>query len=265
LSPPAPGGASVEARFGARADRAEALAERAPAGREALLFAAGLFRVQGVVAGAIDRAHQAHRLGGGLKDDLPRIAAEMSALVGFAAERGPPALQDDARQLAELGPRLAAVWDGSVEGDYLARALLRPYLEVLAAAGVRPERARPEGGCPFCGGAASIACRRSPPGAIDGAQRLLGCGLCGGEWPVNRIRCPACGEESPDRLPIFHTDRHPAARIEACARCQTYVKSIDLTGDGRAIPEVDDLCSLSLDLWAAEQGYRRLEAGLAGI
>jgi formate dehydrogenase maturation protein FdhE len=44
-----------------------------------------------------------------------------------------------------------------------------------------------------------------------------------------------------------------------------YIKAIDLTLDGRVIPEVDDLCSLSLDLWEGEQGYERLEPSLAGV
>jgi FdhE protein len=64
---------------------------------------------------------------------------------------------------------------------------------------------------------------------------------------------------------VFQTERHAAVRIEACDACQRYIKSIDLTVDGRAIPEVDDLCSLSLDLWAVEQGYERIEPSLAGV
>jgi FdhE protein len=59
----------------------------------------------------------------------------------------------------------------------------------------------------------------------------------------------------PDRAP-------PAVRIDTCQR---HFKAIDLTLDGRAIPRVDDLCSPSLDLWAAEQGYERLEPSLAGV
>jgi FdhE protein len=54
-------------------------------------------------------------------------------------------------------------------------------------------------------------------------------------------------------------------RIEACDSCQRYIKSIDLTVDGLAIPEVDDLLSLSMDLWATDQGYERLEPSLAGV
>jgi FdhE protein len=53
-------------------------------------------------------------------------------------------------------------------------------------------------------------------------------------------------------------------RIEACESCRCYVKSIDRAVDGRAIPEVDDLASLSMDLWAASEGFHRLEPGVAG-
>jgi FdhE protein len=67
------------------------------------------------------------------------------------------------------------------------------------------------------------------------------------------------------KLPSFQSATHPVARIEACETCRGYVKSIDLTVDGRAIPEVDDLVSLSMDLWAAGEGFTRIEPGLAGV
>jgi len=56
-----------------------------------------------------------------------------------------------------------------------------------------------------------------------------------------------------------------SARIESCETCRAYVKSIDLSNDARPLPEVDDLVSISLDLWALEQGFERLEPGLAGL
>jgi FdhE protein len=64
---------------------------------------------------------------------------------------------------------------------------------------------------------------------------------------------------------MFQSDRHAAVRLETCETCRAYTKSIDLTQDARAIPEVDDLASLSMDLWAAEQGYTRVEPSLAGL
>ncbi|MGZ3446224.1 MAG: hypothetical protein ACXWLG_12525, partial [Myxococcaceae bacterium] len=85
------------------------------------------------------------------------------------------------------------------------------------------------------------------------------------EWPTNRIRGPSCGETDPTRLPDWQSETHPAARVEACETCHRYVKSVDLSLDARAVPEVDELRSLALDLWAIERGYVRLEPGLAGL
>ena len=82
---------------------------------------------------------------------------------------------------------------------------------------------------------------------------------------MGRIVCPACDEGDPAKLPTFQSPSYAAVRIEACETCRRYVKSIDLTVDGRAIPEVDDLVSLSMDLWAAARGFARIELGLAGI
>jgi hypothetical protein len=267
---PSSASAAVAAAFERRAARAELLARESPTAREPLAFARGLYLVQGALAAAVERAHAARPLAGSPERDLGGrgLGKELAALLHFAAEHGPEALARQARERAAEDPLppLGRFWrgDGSGRGDYLSRALLRPYTEALAAVGVRPDRPGAPAGCPVCAGPAWIAARR-PAAEGEGAQRFLGCALCGGEWPVNRIRCPACGEESPDKLPSFQSERHPAVRIEACATCSVYVKSIDLTLDRRAIPEVDELLSLSMDLWASEQGYTRLEPGLAGI
>jgi FdhE protein len=161
--------------------------------------------------------------------------------------------------------RLLDFWRGDRAGarDYLARALLRPYVEVLRAFGVDPERPPVQGRCPYCGGGAWVVSRREEAGAA-GARRLLVCALCGGDWAIGRVLCASCGETDPQRLPAFQGDLYPAARIEACESCRRYVKSIDTSVDPHAVPEVDDLASLSLDLWAVGEGYARTELGLAG-
>ena len=135
---------------------------------------------------------------------------------------------------------------------------------MLKALRIEPGRQRAKGRCPSCGGAPWIAARRE--GSLtEGARRLLGCALCGGEWLFERILCPACFEEDPRKLPSFRDEKHPTVRIEACETCRRYVKSIDLSEDARPIPEVDDLVSIAMDLWAAGEDYHRIEPGLAGI
>jgi len=257
---------TVAATLERRAARAQQLAEGA-ADAAPLVFAAGLYRAQAEVANAL----AGHTLSGALDEDLPGFVSALEAIAGFAGTHGPPGLRADVDAYRSEGAdRLRAWWTRSRAGrtDYLARALLRPYAEALASSGVSP--APPErpasgpGACTRCGGPAWIGWRRSGSGD-EAAQRFVGCAICGSERLLGRIACAACGEGAPDKLAVFQTERHPAVRIEACDACQRYIKSIDLTVDGRAIPEVDDLCSLSMDLWASEQGYERLEPSLAGV
>jgi FdhE protein len=66
-------------------------------------------------------------------------------------------------------------------------------------------------------------------------------------------------------LPVYSSNVPANARIDACDTCRTYIKTIDLTRDGLAIPAVDDLATLPLDLWARERGYQRLYPNLLRV
>jgi formate dehydrogenase maturation protein FdhE len=250
-----------------RSARAEALAAGAPAAREPLLFVATLFRAQAVLAKGIESLV----LTGRFDDDVDRLLPLTESLLRIVADRGPDLLVEQSLARLDDDPstartRLSLFWNGDVSSgeDFLSRALLRPYAEVLRAQGATPDRLHRPRHCPFCGGAAMISTRRMPPDSESGI-RLLHCALCALEWNINRICCPACGEDDPYKLPIYRSDPHPAVRIEACETCRRYVKSIDLTQDARPIAEVDDLLSLSMDLWAMEEGLVRIEPGLAGV
>jgi FdhE protein len=54
-------------------------------------------------------------------------------------------------------------------------------------------------------------------------------------------------------------------RIDACDPCHRYIKTIDLSKDGLAVPCVDDIASVSLDLWARERGYTRIRQNVFGF
>jgi FdhE protein len=257
--------------FERRADRAELLLRGAPAAEAPLRFAAGLYRVQARVAAAIEEAEVEGPLTGHLDDDADRVLPRFSEVLRYAAESGPEVLSEEARRRHEdLGStartRLLVYWTGDRRSteDYLSRAMLRPYVEFLRSVNQPPDRVHRQGMCPFCGGFPWISARRDAA-AMEGARRMLGCALCGGEWIFGRILCPSCFEGDPDKLPSFQSDTHPNVRIEACETCRRYVKSLDLSEDARPIPEVDDLASLSMDLWAADQGLTRIEPGLAGL
>jgi formate dehydrogenase maturation protein FdhE len=266
-------GSTVGRAFEERARRGAELAGSISAAREPLRFAAGLLQSQAASASALEAAHANEPWTGVLARDLDRLLPHAMAIARFAAEQAPPPLAvEAAMRLGEIADtartRLELYWRGDrgTNQDYLSRAMLRPYVEVLRASSVAPHRegvAKTIGRCPFCAAAPSVALRRASVEG-DGAARSLVCSLCALEWSFQRIRCPACAEKEPDKLPSFASESDPSVRIEACVTCQCYVKSI-LVNDARVVPEVDDLTSLALDLWASEQGLARIEPGLAGL
>jgi FdhE protein len=75
----------------------------------------------------------------------------------------------------------------------------------------------------------------------------------------------ACGGQEFDALPVYTADRFPHVRVDACDGCRRYLKTIDLTKNGLAVPVVDDIASVSLDLWARERGYVRVRDNLLGF
>jgi FdhE protein len=116
--------------------------------------------------------------------------------------------------------------------------------------------------CPFCGEKPVAAVLR-PEG--DGAKRFLLCSLCFTEWEFRRLLCPNCGEEDKEKLPVYTAEEFPHVRVEACDTCKVYLKAVDLTKNGLAVPEVDELASVVLDIWASEHGYTKLQTNLFGM
>jgi FdhE protein len=138
---------------------------------------------------------------------------------------------------------------------FLAYALIQPYAErVTARMNINVERDARE--CPACSNRPQLSVLRE---YSNGAKRSLICFLCGTEWECRRVLCPKCGEQHKDKLPVYTTEEFQQARIEACDTCKSYIKCIDLSKDGHAVPVVDDLATLALDVWAQEQGYVRVQ------
>ena len=155
---------------------------------------------------------------------------------------------------------------------FVLEAVIQPLAERLASArqplatsstgsvaASLPARASGGPRCPACGGSPVVGVLRQEG---HGARRALVCGLCLTEWDYLRLVCTGCGEQRFEALPVFTAEQFPHVRIEACDTCRAYLKTIDLTKDGRAVPVVDDLASISLDLWARDRGYTRLRASL---
>jgi FdhE protein len=247
-----------------RIARAGELSQKHAAVSELLKFYQQLMRFQKSVYEQLLSA-QEH----GLAVLLPSFAG----LIALVKAAGSPALAQAAMALEQDSPQdrlelLESIWQHQVESSQLAgeyaffgQALLQPYAELLAArAGAVADGSPPV--CPFCGSKPQVAVLR-PEG--DGGKKSLVCSLCSTEWNFRRLLCPNCGEENKDHLPIFAAPEFDYVRIDACDTCHTYIKSIDLTKNGNAIPMVDELATLSLNLWAQQNNYRKLRPNLFGV
>ena len=145
--------------------------------------------------------------------------------------------------------------------DFFARAVLQPYADFVAGAMLPPAQLMTVCRCPRCN-ALPVHGLLRPEG--DSGKRFLVCSFCSLEWEFRRILCANCGEEKEQQLPVYVAEQFPHLRVESCDTCKHYLRTIDLTKDGNAIPVVDDLTAVPLSLWAEEHGYTRIQGNLLG-
>jgi FdhE protein len=247
----------------ARIARAEHLAAIHPSAAPLLKFYAELARFQKPVFSELQSKS---------KTDLRALVCHFPALVKLVSRIGTELLAKfAAKNLQNADARLellSGVWEGGEAilasdpaGRFYARAMLQPYAEYLASRGDVAVNAAGST-CPFCNARPVAGVLR---GEGDGGKRWLLCSLCSTEWQYRRVLCPGCGEENKDKLPIYIAAEFSAARVDACDSCHTYLKSIDLTKDGHAIPVVDEIATVALSIWAEEHDYVKLETNLLGM
>jgi len=243
-----------------RISRAACLASQNPASVPLLNFYSELARFQQPIFAEFN-------LKGGT--DPRGLVCYFSALMKLVSRTGTELLADFAADHLQTAKSqldlLVAAWEGKEALEpaarFYARVLLQPYAEYIASRGdIHTSGAGPS--CPFCNARPVAGVLR---GEGDGGKRWLLCSLCSTEWQYRRVLCPGCGEENKDKLPIFTASEFPAARVDACDTCKTYLKSIDLTKDGHAIPIVDEIATVALNIWAEEHDYVKLETNLLGM
>lgn len=243
-----------------RIARAERLADQHPEAAPLLNFYVQLARLQE----PIFRELQAKG-----ETDLRALLCYFPRLFNLISRDGTDLLKEFANsQLVDSDAQLAlltSMWEGGEAMDaparFFARVILQPYAEYLASRGdISATGAGPT--CPFCNARPVAGVLR---GEGDGGKRWLLCSLCSTEWQYRRVLCPGCGEENKDKLPIYTAVEFPAARVDACDTCHTYIKSIDLTKDGHAVPVVDEIATVALNIWAEERDYVKLETNLLGM
>ncbi len=143
----------------------------------------------------------------------------------------------------------------------LAWIFLQPYAEFLADHRETELVHGTPSTCPLCGAPPIVGVLRTEG---DGAKKSLICMLCAHEWRFRRVYCPSCGEEREPQMAFYSAPEVAHVRVDVCDTCQTYLKSVDLTKTGLAVPVVDELATIPLDLWAREHGYRKLQLNMLG-
>ena len=187
--------------------------------------------------------------------ELATFRGDLATLQQFLALHGPPILRDSSHCPPD--------WETDAH-DYLAGTdLTSPrtfYIRVLLRLSPPKAPHAAANRCPHCG---------QPPQC--GALRLEGhgnalylvCSLCATEWTWPRDTCPQCADShlsyyaAPEQIPHLTT--------QICDSCRTYFHLIDCAKEPAAIPDIDELAALPLDLWAREQGGHKIHPNLAGL
>jgi FdhE protein len=252
-----------------RIRRARELAAQYPAAAEVLGFYGEIaaFQREIFAAAAAENLHADPMRPLGEQLVQPAGLSRFPALLELVEKKGPAGLAKAARELRQQGPNeWQAVLDSPPDGDqtrrFFARACLQPVAEYLAFDSKVQFAGYTGSLCPVCNGKPQLGMLR-PEG--EGGKRSLLCSCCSTEWDFLRILCPACGEEDNAKLPRFTAEEFPHIPVEACDTCKRYMKTVDLTVNGLAIPLVDEIAAAPLDLWAAEQGYQKIELNLMGL
>ena len=149
---------------------------------------------------------------------------------------------------------------------YLARAATAPVLEADPSLGASLRGDTDERRCPACGGLPQLAIFGETAEALVTPQRQLLCSRCATEWAYPRMTCVSCRETEGGQMPILADESQlPHLRADACDTCRAYLITVDLRKEPRAVPLIDEIAALPLDLLAAERGYTKIARNVMGF
>ena len=258
-----------------RITRAEELKEVYPFASEVLCFYVAVSRFQkalyGYVRQARDKTAPPHSFHGAL--DLAILLPRFPGFLNTVQESAPAPLAAFAEEFSGGGKDrweelLCSFWLGSglshlsPPNTFLARGFLQPYAEFTAERLPAPSLSGHRATCPVCESEPVVGVLRQEQ---LGGRRSLICSLCAYEWNFPRTICPTCGEDRNEALAVFASELFEHVRVETCDTCKCYLKTVDLTSNGLAIPVVDELATLPLTLWAQENGYSRVQTNLLAV
>lgn len=254
--------------FATRAARARELTGRYEHAAEPLRLFAALSDAQ---AEAFERA----------RADRPAAGEVVPYIVRVGL---PPAMEATMAEGTEMlrEAALLAFHDGDLEGivaawlrggdleptdRYLARAASAPIVEALPeVAASLSDGESDERHCPVCGGLPQLAIHTDAGASLVTGEKRLVCSRCMTEWRYARMTCASCGETGGANMPILSDpERLPYVRADACDSCHRYLLTVEVAKEPRAVPIVDEIVGLPLDLIAAERGYVKITPNAMGF
>ena len=253
-----------------RRERAAELTERYPHAAEMLRLYQALTVVQ-------EAAYQEARAATPPSHEIADFAATrvLPNVVDATVSSGPTQLRDGvisvfcSADLVNLVQRWLDQQPLTPFETYLARASASPLLEATPHPDPPPqggrERSQMATRCPNCGGLPQLSYFAISGEALVSGPRYLVCSRCATNWVFSRMTCAACGESTGPKLPIFQEhERFPHVRVDGCQTCRKYLLTFDLRRDTRAVPVVDEIAALPLDLFARDQGLTKITPNLMG-
>ncbi len=253
-------------------ERAELLAAERAESKELLAFYSVLLRSQKEIYDYL-RSRKGWLPSGAIEADLPVLREKLPSLLMTVEANGPEALAKEAQSLLTanenmLDELLIEYWRAPSDLHFFAKAFLQPYSRWLYDTGAKPTDRNLGGGenrCPFCEGKPQVSVLQIKESSSESGGRDLICATCLTVWPFKRVVCASCGEEDPAKIGYYHSPDYDHIRVEACDTCKHYIKAVDLTRYGFAVPLVDEVAAAPLDLWAREKGYTKIEMNLLGL
>jgi FdhE protein len=107
------------------------------------------------------------------------------------------------------------------------------------------------GHCPACGSWPAV-------GEVAGGHRTLRCSFCSSAWELNTYACIYCEASGEGFVTAAPDAERKDRRIEVCAACGGYLKTIDLPElSPFPLLSISDIETTDLDVAAMEHGYAR--------
>jgi formate dehydrogenase maturation protein FdhE len=260
--------------YAERRKRAAELAERYDFARDPLAL-------YGAVSEAQERVFERARADRPVADDLAAYVVRIALpdVMGAVMGSGTETLREAVLLRFHDGDldRMVTSWLRGESQDgtdvFLARAATTPVLEAspeiaqsLAIASSSQGEQPQARVCPRCGGAPQVSVFVDTGEALVTGQRRLVCARCANEWVYPRMTCVACGETEGSKLVVLaDPEQLPHLRVDACERCKRYIVSVDARLEGRAVPVVDEIAALPLDITAVERGFTKVTRNLMGF